>query len=103
MEILHINRQSFQQLTSRPEGMVLVDFWAEWCQPCLMLGAVLEELAVAHPQLTVAKVDIMADQELAVELGIDSIPALFFYRDGKLEKRLVGYMTRQRLEEELGL
>ena len=105
MNVLHINPEAFAKLTTQKDKAVLVDFWATWCGPCQKLGPELEALAAAHENLIVAKVNVDEPEnvQLAASLGINSIPALFFYRNGVLEKQLVGYMTKADLECKLSL
>ena len=105
MEIIHLNGESFKKLTEQSAKAVLVDFWASWCGPCQKLAGELEKLAAEHPDLVIGKVCVEDPDNagLATSMGIDAIPALFFYRNGKLEKRLVGYMTGEQLAAQLGL
>ena len=105
MEVLHLDKTSFEKLTKQSEKAVLIDFWASWCGPCKSLAPELEALAAEFPELIVGKISVEDPEniQLAASLGVNSIPALFFYRDGKLEKELVGYMTKDDLASKLGL
>ena len=105
MELLHLNKESFDKLTTQQEKPVLVDFWATWCGPCQKLTPELEKLAAEHPEIIVGKVNVDEPDnvQLAVALGVNTIPALFFYRNGKIEKQLIGYMTKSELAAKLGL
>ena len=73
------------------KGKVLVDFWATWCGPCLMMGQKIEkELLPAHPEIAVVKVNVDEAPELAAKFGIMSIPALFCFKEGKKVAEFVG-------------
>ena len=107
MEVIHLDKASFDRLTSQSEKAVLIDFWAEWCGPCKRLSPELDKLAATHSELVVGKIDVTGSSgeliNIAVSLGVDTIPALFYYKNGKLEKKLLGYMTSSEIEEKLGL
>ena len=105
MEVIHLTPESFEKLTAQSEKALLVDFWATWCGPCQRLAPELEALAASHPEIIVGKVNVddPANVNIAVSHGVDSIPALFFYRNGKLEKKLIGFMTKSAIESQLGL
>jgi thioredoxin 1 len=72
------------QKTIDTEGIVLVDFWAEWCGPCKRFGPIFEQSSEENPEIVHAKVDTEAEQQLAAELQITSIPTLMAFRDGIL-------------------
>jgi len=64
------------------DGIVLIDFWASWCGPCLRFGPIFERVSEQHPDAVFAKVDTEAEPELAAQYGVTSIPTLVVYRDG---------------------
>ena len=102
-EIKHLTEADFEKETA---GKVcLLDFWATWCGPCQSLTPVLEELSEEFPQLIIGKVNVedAENVQLAASMGVNTIPAMFFYRNGKLEKELIGFMTKDELKKKLGL
>ena len=103
MNVLHINPEAFAKLTTQKDKAVLVDFWATWCGPCQKLGPELEALAAECSDVIIGKVNVDDHPQIAVSLGVNTIPALFLYRNGKIEKNLVGYMTKYVLKAKLGL
>ena len=86
------------KVESDKAGLVLVDFWAEWCGPCRQIGPIVEEIATEHKgKLTVGKVDVDANQGTAQKFGVMSIPTLMLFKNGKLVERMVGAMPKNRL------
>ena len=97
--IVDVTEADFAASATKP---VLVDFWATWCRPCTMMAPVLNELAGAEAdKLTVAKVDVEANQELAAEYQITAIPALLLFSEGQPVKRLTGAKSKSALRSEL--
>lgn len=97
MSVLHINHESFEKIIAQNGKTVLVDFWATWCGPCRMIAPVLEEVAKERPDVTVCKVDVDEERELALEYGVSSIPTLLVFRDGKVVNQSVGAIPKERI------
>ena len=88
--------KEFEELIK--EGLVLVDYYADWCGPCQMLTPVLEELSKKNETLKIVKINVDEFQQLAVQNKVLSIPAIKIYKDGKLVNQTVGYQELEDLE-----
>ena len=99
VRVINVSSDSFDEQVKQASNFVLVDFWAEWCGPCKMIAPVLKALAAEREDLTVAKVNIDENQNLAVEYAIRSIPSLLLFKDGNIVGQKVGALSKSQLEE----
>ncbi len=92
MAAIHFDKESFEQAMAG-KGLAMVDFWAAWCGPCKMLAPTIEDLAEKYEgRVTVGKVDVDEEGELAARFGVMSIPTVIFFKDGQEFDRKVGFM-----------
>ena len=93
---------NFQTEVLEKEGVAVVDFWAEWCGPCRMIGPIIEELATEYDgKALIGKVDVDVNSELSAKYGVRSIPTILILKDGKVVDTHVGVATKQALAEKI--
>ena len=91
-----LTKTNFDEIVLRSEEPILVDFWASWCGPCMMLSPIVEELSKTHK---VGKVNVDDEMALAQRFGITSIPTLLVFKGGRLVNRSLGYQSLESLQK----
>jgi thioredoxin 1 len=93
---------TFDEVVLKSGHPVLVDFWATWCKPCMMVAPILEELTSEYEgKLTIAKLDVDQNQQTAQKYKVMSIPTMIVFKEGKPVKNIVGFKPKAALKQEL--
>jgi thioredoxin 1 len=101
-DLLHVTDGNFDNEIMKSDIPAMVDFWAEWCGPCKMVGPVVEELALEYKgKIKIAKMDVDKNRETPVKFGIRNIPTLILFKGGDVVKMIVGAQTKSSLDGEL--
>lgn len=99
MALIHITKDNFETEVMQSGKTVLLDFYADWCGPCKMLSPILTEVAAERPDITVGKINVDQDMELAVKFGVASIPLLVVMENGELVSKSLGYCPKEEVLE----
>jgi len=101
---LQFTNDNFQEEVLSFDGVVLVDFWAEWCTPCKMLTPIIDSLSEKFKdkkKVKIGKIDIDENQETAIKYNVMSIPTLLFIKKGKIADSFIGLRSEKDIEEKL--
>ena len=98
MSVIKINKENFASEVLNSNKPVLLDFYADWCGPCRMVGSIVSEIANERSDVKVGKINVDEQPELAAQFQVMSIPMLAVIKIGKLENQVVGYRPKEQIE-----
>ena len=97
-DLVNLNKESFEKVTTEKDKTLIIDFWAPWCGPCKALTPVLEEIsAEMSDKVGIYKVNVDDNTDLAQEHGVQSIPTMLIFKNGSLSETIVGLKTKDEL------
>ena len=101
-KVVPITTQNFDSEIATYKGVALIDFWAEWCGPCRMMGPVIDELANDYEgKAKISKLNVDEEHNIAIKFGITSIPTLIIFKDGKPIEKIIGAVPKSMLSNAL--
>lgn len=98
-KIIELTDQNFQEKVLKTKGFILVDFWAPWCNPCKILGPILEEISKEYKSIIIGKLNIEDNPNTAPIYSIRSIPTLLLFQNGQVLSTKVGALSKLQLKE----
>ncbi|MBQ3414270.1 MAG: thioredoxin [Clostridia bacterium] len=101
MSVKIFNDNNFNNEVLNEKGKILVDFYADWCGPCKMMSPIIDEIAEEIENITVGKVNVDENPEIASKYGIMSIPTIIIFENGMPQKKFIGLTSKSEIESEL--
>lgn len=98
-KLINVNEKEFKEIIDSETGVVLVDFWAEWCGPCRIIGPILEDIADEVEGVTIIKVNVDENPDLSVKYGIRNIPTILAFKSGENVDKFVGVKKKEEVFE----
>lgn len=89
------NEENFEKEVEKSEGVVIVDFYADWCGPCKMMSPIIDEIAEENSDIKVGKVNCDEEPNLAIKFDVMSIPTILVFKDGELIKTFIGVTPKE--------
>lgn len=103
MSVLKISSENYEEEVVKSDKPVLIDFYADWCGPCRMMGPIIEEIAEEKADaIKVGKINVDENQDLAMEYGVMSIPTIVIIKEGEVEKTFVGVRDKSEILGAIG-
>ena len=98
---IEVTNEDFKNIINNSHKLIVVDFFAEWCMPCLMVSPIIEELAEEMKEVKFVKINSDDNQDLSKEYNIFSIPCLIIFKDGKEVDRILGAQPKENIEKKI--
>ena len=99
--MINLNSENFKREVEEHRGLVVIDIWASWCGPCMMLAPVIDELEADYPDVKFCKINVDEERELALSFKVESIPTVAFVKDNTFVDVSVGYVPKATLKEKI--